>query len=283
MIEEKEQCEQTGQNQTIARISYQRFFSRYMKLSGMTGTATEVAAELYSSYGLSMHKVSTHKPSRRIHEKTAIYYTQEEKWQAVVDDVLSRRAENRPVLIGTRSVRDSEYLSELLTKNQCDHQLLTAKQHRQEAEIIARAGKAACVTVATNMAGRGTDIKLDAAAEQAGGLHVICCERNDSRRIDRQLAGRCARQGDPGSYRVICSIEDDAVISLFSRLIMMMTEFRYRCHLSSGTKVRPFWISNMLINIAQRIIEHKHRQIRKSLIKIDKKRESMLAFTGVAE
>ncbi len=283
MIEEKEGCEQTGQNQTLARISYQRFFSRYLKLSGMTGTASEVSAELNSTYDLEVYRVATHEPSRRKYEKTAIYYTQEEKWQAVVDDALTKHAVNRPVLIGTRSVRDSEHISELLTLKQCNHQLLNAKQHRQEAEIIAAAGRAACITVATNMAGRGTDIKLDAAAEQAGGLHVICCERNDSRRIDRQLAGRSARQGDAGSYKVICSIEDDAVIRFFSNITLMLSGYRYKRHLPPGATVKPYGVASVLINMAQKIIEYKHRQIRKSMMKIDEKRESMLAFTGESE
>ena len=283
MIEEKEACQQTGQNQTIARISYQRFFSRYLKLSGMTGTAFEVKAELNSTYGLAVFQVPTHEPSRRNVEKTAIYYTQEEKWQAVVEDVLSKQAVNRPVLIGTRTVKDSEHISELLKLKRCKHQLLNAKQHRQEAEIVATAGRAANVTVATNMAGRGTDIKLDSAAEQAGGLHVICCERNDSRRIDRQLAGRSARQGDPGSYKVICSIEDDAVIRFFSNITLMLLTYRYKRHLPPGEIVKPCCIAGVLVNMAQKIIEYKHRQIRKSMMKIDEKRESMLAFTGESE
>ena len=133
------------------------------------------------------------------------------------------------------------------------------------------------------MAGRGTDIKLDEAAEQAGGLHVICCERNDSRRIDRQLAGRSARQGDPGSYKVICSIEDDAVIKYFSNLTLMLLRYRYRRNLPVGVLVRPRVMANALINFSQRIIEYQHRQIRKSMMKVDEKRESMLGFTGESE
>ncbi len=283
MIEEKEECEQTGQNQTIARISYQRFFSRYLKLSGMTGTAKEVAGELWNTYGLAVHQVPTNKPSRRDYEKIVIYYTQEEKWQAVVDDTLSKQLLKRPVLIGTRTVKDSEHLSELLKLRQCSHQVLNARFNEQEAEIVAAAGKAGCVTVATNMAGRGTDIKLDAAAELAGGLHVICCEKNDSRRIDRQLAGRSARQGDPGSYKVICSIEDDGVIKYFSSITLMLLRYRYKRNLPAGETVRPNSMAKSLINIPQRIMEYKHRQIRKSMMKIDEKRESMLGFTGESE
>ncbi len=283
MIEEKEECEQSGQNQTIARISYQRFFSRYLKLSGMTGTASEVAGELWSTFGLAVHQVPTHKPLRRKYEKTFIYYTHEEKWQAVVDDVLTQQALNRPVLIGVRTVKDSEYISELLTLKQCQHQVLNAKHHAEEAEIVSGAGRAASVTVATNMAGRGTDIKLDATAEQAGGLHVICCEKNDSRRIDRQLAGRSARQGDPGSYKVICSIEDDAVVKYFSGILLMLLRYRIKRQLPFGETVQPYRLARSLINLSQRRIEYYHRQIRKAMMKVDVKRESMLAFTGESE
>ncbi len=283
MVEEKEECEQTGQNQTIARISYQHFFSRYLKLTGMTGTAQEVAGELWNIYGLAVHQVPTHEPSRRNYEKTTIYYTKEEKWQAVVNDALSKQALNRPVLIGTRTVKDSEHISELLKRSNCTHRVLNAKYNEEEAEIIASAGKAGYITVATNMAGRGTDIKLDAAADRAGGLHVICCERNDSRRIDRQLAGRSSRQGDPGSYKVICSIEDDAVIKYFSNMTLMLLHYRYRRNLPFGEIVRPRSMASMLINLPQRIIEYQHRQIRNSMMKIDEKRESMLGFSGEAE
>ena len=283
MIEEKEGCEQTGQNQTIARISYQKFFSRYLKLSGMTGTALEVSGELWRSYGLSTCQVPTHKPLQRRYDKTFIYYTYEEKCQAVVDEAITQQALNRPVLIGTRTLKDSEYISELLKNSNSKHQILNAKYHKLEAKMVALAGKAGCITVATNMAGRGTDIKLDAIAEAAGGLHVICCEKNDSRRIDRQLVGRCARQGDPGSYKVICSIEDDAVLMYFSSIAKLLKRYRNKRQLPIGTLVRPYLLASVLIYVPQRIIEYYHRQIRKSMMKIDEHRESMLAFTGESE
>lgn len=283
MIEEKEGCEQTGQNQTIARISYQRFFSRYLKLSGMTGTALEVAGELWGAYGLAVNAVPTHKPPQRRYDKTYIYYTHEEKWQAVVDEAVCQQAQNRPVLIGTRTVKDSEHISELLTLKQVEHQVLNAKHHKSEAEIISQAGQAGRITVATNMAGRGTDIKLDGGAEEAGGLHVICCEKNDSSRVDRQLIGRCARQGDPGSYKVICSVEDDSVVKYFSKFTLMMVRYQNQRHLPPGKTVRLHWLASALINLSQRIIEYNHRQIRKSMLKIDEQRESMLAFSGETE
>jgi len=283
MIEEKEGCEQTGQNQTIARISYQKFFSRYLKLSGMTGTAVEVSGELWSTYGLSMCQVPTHKALQRRYDKTFIYYTYEEKCQAVVDEAVAQQALNRPVLIGTRTLKDSEYISDLLKINKSEHQVLNARFNKAEAEIVEAAGRAGCITVATNMAGRGTDIKLDAAAEAAGGLHVICCEKNDSRRIDRQLIGRSARQGDPGSYKVICSIEDDAVLKYFTSISRLLMRYRIKRQLPMGAVVRPYWLARTLIYLPQRIIENYHRQIRKSMMKIDENRESMLSFTGESE
>lgn len=283
MIEEKEGCEQTGQNQTIARISYQRFFSRYLRLSGMSGTAMEVAAELWGAYGLAVNQVPTHKPSQRRYDKTYIYYTHEEKWQAVADETINQQAKNRPVLIGARTVKDSEHISKLLTHKNIEHQVLNAKHHKSEAEIISKAGQAGRVTVATNMAGRGTDIKLDKAAEEAGGLHVICCEKNDSSRIDRQLVGRCARQGDPGSYKVICSIEDDTVIKYFGKLTLIILQYQSQRQLPPGKTVWPYWFASGLIKVSQRIIEYNHRKIRNSMLKIDEQRESMLAFTGETE
>lgn len=288
MIEEKEGCEQTGQNQTIARISYQRFFSRYLKLSGMTGTAIEVATELNCNYGLLTSQVATNKPCQRQSDRTFIYYTHEDKWQAVVEEAISQQSKNRPVLIGTRTLKDSEYISVLLTNKGYAHQVLNAKNHALEAEIVDSAGRAGCITVATNMAGRGTDIKLDETAKAAGGLHVICCEKNDSRRVDRQLIGRCARQGDPGSYKVICSIEDDAVVKYFGS-VNLFSNFGKKDKTKTGSEserrkqVRPRMLSILLISLAQRLIENYHRKIRQAMMQADEKRESMLAFTGESE
>ncbi len=171
----------------------------------------------------------------------------------------------------------------MLKGRACKHRVLNAKHHASEAEIVDSAGQAGCVTVATNMAGRGTDIKLDKAAEAAGGLHVICCEKNDSRRIDRQLIGRCARQGDPGSYKIICSLEDDAVTKYFSGVVLLLMNYRKKLRTMTGNKVRPKFLASTAINVSQRLIEYYHRQIRKSMMKVDEKRDSMLAFTGESE
>lgn len=278
MIEEKESCEQTGQTETLARISYQRFFSRYIRLAGMTGTATEVARELNKSYGLEVVRVPTNKPVQRIIRPDYIYTNKESKWQAIIGSVQLEHDKGRPVLIGTRTVKDSELLSELLYKAGLQHQVLNAKQDSEEATIIENAGISGQITVATNMAGRGTDIKLTDEAREAGGLHVICCEKNISARIDRQLAGRCGRQGDPGSYEAILSLQD----VLIEERLGGLHGFIGRMSTRSG-RVSPAWFGKILMWVAQNLSEYYYRQVRKSLTKVDEKRESMLAFSGLAE
>ena len=278
MIEEKEGCDQTGQTETLARISYQRFFSRYLRLAGMTGTATEVSGELAKSYGLDVITVPTNQPVQRIIRPDYIYTNKESKWQAVIGSVQLEHDRGRPVLIGTRTVKDSELLSELLSKAGLPHQVLNAKQDTEEAKIIEQAGIVGQITVATNMAGRGTDIKLTAAAREAGGLHVISCEKNSSARIDRQLAGRCGRQGDPGSYEAILSLQDVIIEERLGGLRGFISRTSTR-----GGRVRPVWLGRFLMGTAQNLSEYYYRQVRKSLTKVDEKRESMLAFSGLAE
>ena len=209
MIEIKESCELSGQQEQLARMTYQRFFRRYLRLAGMIGTAREVRRELWSIYSLPVKQVPTHKPVRRRAEGHRVYPDKASKWRAVVERIRERRAEQRPVLVGTRSVEDSELLSSLLAEEGIEHQVLNARQDAREAEIIAGAGAQGSITVATNMAGRGTDIPLAAGVAELGGLHVICTERNEARRIDRQLFGRCGRQGDPGSYESLLCLEDE--------------------------------------------------------------------------
>ena len=278
MIEEKETCEQTGLNETIARISFQRFFSRYHKLSGMTGTAHEVRAELADVYGLSVVKIPTNKKLLRLNLGEQVFDSHGSKWLAVVGsaDEISRLG--RPVLIGTRTVEDSEIISELLAARGVEHQLLNARQDAEEAQIVSRAGKASQVTVATNMAGRGTDIPLAAPALQAGGLHVICCEKNMSSRIDRQLYGRCARQGDPGSYQAMVSVDDVAAGRYFGSLMSWLGRYS-----SSLGLIKAQWIARMLINLSQMITETSYRRLRKAMMKSDQQRENMMAFSGKSE
>ncbi len=208
-VEAKEKVEVTPAKETLARISFQRYFRLYAHLAGMTGTGSEAAGEFWHVYRLPVVPIPTHRPCLRIMHKPVVCSDQEEKWKAVMAEVIRIHAENRPILVGTRSIGASERLSAMLAAAGLEHQVLNAVHHRQEAEIVARAGQPGKITVATNMAGRGTDIKLRKEAEALGGLHVIATERHMSYRIDRQLYGRCSRQGDPGSAIAIVSMDDE--------------------------------------------------------------------------
>ncbi|MGI9333338.1 MAG: DEAD/DEAH box helicase, partial [Gammaproteobacteria bacterium] len=203
MIESKEGCDPSGGKETLARTTYQRFFRRYLRLAGMSGTVREVAAEMWTTYGLRVVDVPTHRPVQRMARRHRVYGTVRAKCDAILASVRELERRGRPVLIGTRTVADSAALSELLTAADLGHAVLSAHQDESEAAVVAKAGDAGRVTVATNMAGRGTDIALGPGVAEVGGLHVLVAERNDARRIDRQLIGRCARQGDPGSFEVI--------------------------------------------------------------------------------
>ena len=215
MIEANEGCAITGQQETLARISYQRFFRRYLRVAGMTGTAREVAGEMWSAYRLPVVTIPTNRLVRRRRLPDQVFVTAGAKWAAVVERLRRLRDEGRPVLVGTASVAASEHLSALLHAHGLQHQVLNAHQDQEEAEVITRAGEAGRITVATNMAGRGTDIRLGPGVAEAGGLHVLATERHDARRIDRQLFGRSGRQGDPGSFEVMASLEDDLVQGVF--------------------------------------------------------------------
>ncbi|WP_194470743.1 DEAD/DEAH box helicase [Bradyrhizobium sp. CCBAU 51753] len=209
LIEAKEHCAITERRRTLAQITYQRFFRRYMHLCGMTGTAIEPAGELYGTYGLRVVRIPTNKPLRRTNSGTRVFRTAELKWNAVVESVSETLRAGRAVLVGTRSVEASEHVAELLRRSGLEPVVLNARQDRAEARIVELAGQPGRITVATNMAGRGTDIQLHPAVRDAGGLHVILTEYHESRRIDRQLFGRAGRQGDPGSYESIVAIDDE--------------------------------------------------------------------------
>ena len=278
MIEAKEKCELTLPRETLARLTYQRLFRRYIRLAGMTGTAREVAGEIRSVYGLDVVQIPLHLPSRRAYGRPRIFRTRDEKWQAVADSVQRMVVEaGRPVLIGTRSVKASEEISAVLAERGIEHALLNAKQDQMEAEVIALAGQPARVTVATNMAGRGTDIRLGPGVAERGGLHVILTEYHESRRIDRQFFGRCARQGDPGSCEAIVSLDDEiytvyapgatALIARAATQPAGMSAFLHRA----------------LRRLAQYRAERRGAYARVQNLAQDRRLERVLAFSGRAE
>ncbi len=278
MIEAKEGCAITGQQETLARISYQRFFRRYLRVAGMTGTAREVASELWSVYRLPVVSIPTNRKVQRKRLPDAIYVSADEKWAAIVVTLHRLHAEGRPVLVGTGSVSASEHLSELLTADGLPHQVLNARQDQEEAEVVARAGERGRITVATNMAGRGTDIRLGPGVAELGGLHVLATERHDARRIDRQLFGRSGRQGDPGSYQTIVSLQDEIVTHSFKDYAARMCRpFR-----DTG-KPLPAWLGGPLLGWAQRLAERRHARIRTDLLRVDEQLKDMLAFAGRVE
>ena len=216
-IEAKEGLNITAPSGQAAQITVQELFSRYERLSGMTGTASSSARELKKVYGTRVIPIPTNRPSRRVRLPDRIFATQTDKWTAVVEEVKEMLADGRPVLIGTRSIDKSEALSRLLSQSGIKHRVLNARRLAEEAGIVSEAGRPDNVTVATNMAGRGTDIQLAPRVAEKGGLHVIGTEMHDSTRIDRQLAGRCARQGDLGSFRQLLSLDDDILATGFGR------------------------------------------------------------------
>ncbi len=211
-IEAKEGLALRAAQETLAQISFQRFFRLYRRLSGMTGTAREAAGELWRTYRLAVVRVPTHRPVARRERRQVVCAHESEKLERVVEEARAERGRGRPVLIGTRSVAASERVSAALSKAGVEHSVLNAERHAEEAAVIARAGETGIVTVATNMAGRGTDIRLGEGVAALGGLHVIATERHESLRVDRQLFGRAGRQGDPGSARAIVSLEDELLV-----------------------------------------------------------------------
>ena len=278
MIEAKEGCAITGQQETLARISYQRFFRRYLRVAGMTGTAREVARELWAVYRLPVVTIPTNRPVQRRRLADEVYVTAAEKWAAIVESVRQVQAQGRPVLVGTRSVAASEHLSELLSACGLAHQVLNARQDQEEAEVIARAGERGRITVATNMAGRGTDIRLAPEVAELGGLHVLATERHDAGRIDRQLFGRCGRQGDPGSFQVIVSLEDEIVHEHFKGRALRIGRM-----LAGQGRPLPAAVGTLLVDTAQRAAERLHGRARRELLKIDDQLSDLLAFTGRSE
>jgi preprotein translocase subunit SecA len=279
LIEIKEGCDMTLPKQTLARISYQRFFRRYLGLAGMTGTAREVARELWQVYRMRVVCIKTHRPVRRTFLPDQVYADADQKWKAIVQTIADLHETGRPVLIGTRSVEASELLSRYLADREMPHSVLNARQDKEEARIIADAGNLGRITVATNMAGRGTDIRLGPGISDLGGLHVIATERHDARRIDRQLFGRCGRQGDPGSCAAMISLEDDLMTVYLDKMMQWAAKPAFR---KQGT-VMSRWAGNLVFHMAQRSAEKLHSRTRKNLLKMDDQIGQSLAFSGQSE
>ncbi len=275
LVEIKEGCEVTGRKVPIARISYQRFFRHYQRLAGMTGTAREAARELWAVYRLPVTTIPTNRPLRRRELPDRVYPSLEEKWCAIAARAAELHREGRAVLIGTRSVAASETVSGYLAEIGLEHVVLNAAQDCDEADIIARAGEVGRITVATNMAGRGVDIRLADSVAERGGLHVILSERHDASRIDRQLAGRCGRHGEPGTYEAILSLEDPLLETLGGRALG--TTARLRGPLFGLGRTR--W----LFRRAQRRAERLHSRMRRDLLRLDQRLGTLLAFSGEME
>ena len=264
-IEAKEHVKVRRESRTLATITFQNFFNKYKKTAGMTGTALTEEQEFREIYGMDVIEIPTNRPIARIDLDDAVYMTKKEKFRAVVDQIKEAHAKNQPVLVGTITIETSELLSRMLTKEGIKHCVLNAKFHEQEAEIVAQAGVAGAVTIATNMAGRGTDIKLDEEARAAGGLKIIGTERHESRRIDNQLRGRSGRQGDPGESRFYISLEDD-LMRLFGseRLMSIFTSLG----VAENEQIEHKMLSSA-IEKAQTKIESNNYGIRKNLLDYD--------------
>ena len=264
-IEAKEGLKVQRESQTMAQITLQHYFQLYKGLSGMTGTAKTEEDEFKQIYALPVLVIPTNKPLRREAKPDRIFRTRKAKFDAIAEEIAIMHQAGRPVLIGTNSIETSEHLSELLKKSQLDHHVLNAKFHEREAEIVSQAGQRNAITVATNMAGRGTDIKLGEGVADVGGLHVIGCQRHDSRRIDNQLLGRAGRQGDPGSSQFYLSMEDD-LLRIFGG--DRMSSLMDRIGLEEGEAIEHNLLTGA-IRRAQKRVEGRNFEIRKRLLEFD--------------
>lgn len=263
-IEAKEHVKVKRESKTLATITFQNFFNKYGKKSGMTGTALTEEKEFREIYGMDVVEVPTNLPVARIDYNDVVYKTKEEKFNAVVEDIAEAHEKGQPVLVGTIAIDTSEYLSSKLQKKGIPHKVLNAKFHELEAEIIADAGQMGAVTIATNMAGRGTDIKLGEGVKELGGLKIIGTERHESRRIDNQLRGRSGRQGDPGESRFYISLEDDLMRLFGSERLMGLFEA-----MPEGEQIEHKMLSSA-IEGAQKKIEGNNFGIRKNLLEFDR-------------
>ena len=264
-IEAKEHVKVKRESKTLATITFQNFFNKYKKKAGMTGTALTEEKEFRDIYGMDVVEIPTNRPVQRVDLDDAVYMTKKEKYKAVVEAVKEAHAKKQPVLVGTITIETSELLSKMLRKEGIQHTVLNAKFHEKEAEIVAKAGEAGAVTIATNMAGRGTDIKLDEVAKEAGGLKIIGTERHESRRIDNQLRGRSGRQGDPGESRFYISLEDDLMRLFGSERLMGVFS---SLGVAENEQIEHKMLSSA-IEKAQMKIESNNYGIRKNLLDYD--------------
>jgi preprotein translocase subunit SecA len=277
-LEAKEGVTIESENQTLAAITFQNYFRMYEKLSGMTGTAVTEAQEFLEIYGLEVVVIPTNMPMIREDYPDAIYKTEKEKFDAICENIVEVHKQGRPVLVGTISIEKSELISKYLKKKGIKHSVLNAKQHEHEAQIVAKAGEAGAVTIATNMAGRGTDIKLGEGVKEAGGLHIIGTERHESRRIDNQLRGRAGRQGDIGESQFYLSLEDNLLRIFGSDKIKGIME---RLGIEEGEHIESRMVTRAVEN-AQKKVESMHFESRKHLLEYDdvanKQRKVIYAF-----
>ncbi|EPR41689.1 Protein translocase subunit secA [Desulfovibrio sp. X2] len=264
-LEAKEKVEVKAENQTLASITFQNYFRMYDKLSGMTGTADTEAVEFKEIYNLEVMVIPTHRPMVRKDHADVIYRTQQEKYHAIADEISELHRKGQPVLVGTVSIEKSELVSALLDKRKVPHKVLNAKLHEQEAEIVAEAGQPGKVTIATNMAGRGTDIKLGEGVVDLGGLFILGTERHESRRIDNQLRGRSGRQGDPGASRFYLALDDELMRLFGSERISGLME---KLGMKEGEAIENKMVSKAIEN-AQKRVEAHNFDIRKNLLEYD--------------
>ncbi len=275
-IELKEGCPLSSAFTPMARITFQRFFPRYLQLGGTSATLREARSELLSLYDLAVVTIPLHRPSRRITAPPRLYADADTKWTVVIDRVRQQLDKGRPVLVATETVADSEILSARLSTAGIEHVVLNARQDAEEAAIVARAGEPGAVTVATNMAGRGTDIAIGDEVRRRGGLHVISCQLSGSRRVERQLHGRCARQGSPGSVETILSLDEPL-------LRQQLPGWLYHCcrRWAAGRDAPlPHWLARLLPALAQRRFERTQRRIRASLRRADEQNRRLLGVAG---
>lgn len=276
-IEAKEGVEMSALDETLARMSFQRFFRLFRKLSGMTGTGHEAAGEFWHVYRLPVVSIPLHRPRQRQELPDRVFADAAGKWKAVADEVARLHATGRPVLVGTRSVHASEELSGQIAARGLECAVLNATRHAEEAAIVSRAGEAGCITIATNMAGRGTDIKLGPGVAEAGGLCVVATERHESGRIDRQLYGRTGRQGDPGSAQAFVSVDDELLVRFCPAPVRAALREAIRRNLPGSAR-----LASAILAQAQRTAQRLAYRQREQVVKLDSWLAEALSFTGTS-